>query len=114
MQLRNSDRPPMMYSHSLAQRASAAHANRSPRVPDPRQHRLSLPLVVDERDVLRVRRAVIQSAGGKVEIVRCVPIRRSTKVRLTIELQPGALDETIRSILQSIEAGELGRIGLAL
>ena len=103
----------MIYSFSLAQRANAAHAVRPARAPDSRQHRLSLPLVVAERDVLRVRRAVIQSAGGKVEIVRCVPIRRSTKVRLTIELQARALDETIRSILQSIEAGELGRIGPA-
>ena len=104
----------MMHFHSLAQRASVAHANCPTGVPDPRQHRLSLPLVVNERDVLRVRKAVIQSAGGKVEIVRCVPIRRSTKVRLTIELQAGALDETIHSILQSIETGELGRIGLVL
>ena len=104
----------MNYSHSHTQRASAAQANRPSRTPDSRQQRLSLPLVVDERDVLRVRRAVIQSAGGKVEIVRCVPIRKSTKVRLIIELQAGALDETIRRILQSIEAGEFGRIGLAL
>ena len=104
----------MMYSHSLAQRASAAHAVRPARAPDARQHRLSVPLVVDERDVLRVRRAVIQSAGGKVEIVRCVPIRKSTKVRLTIELQADALDETIQRIMQSIEAGELGRLSLAL
>ena len=102
----------MIHFHSLARRASAAHAPQ--RAFDPRQHRLSLPLVVDERDVLRVRRAVIQSAGGKVEIVRCAPIRNSTKVRLTIELHAGALDETIRCIMQSIEAGELGRIGLAL
>ena len=104
----------MMYSHSLAQRASAAHAVRPARAPDARQHRLSLPLVVDERDVLRVRRAVIQSAGGKVEIVRCVPIPNSRKIRLTIELQADALDETIQRIMQSIEAGELGRIDLAL
>jgi hypothetical protein len=104
----------MMHFHSLAQRATVAHANCHTRVPDPRQHRLSLPLVVDERDVLRVRKAVIQSAGGTVEIVRCAPIRNSTKVRLTIELQAGALDETIRRVMQSIEAGELGRIGLAL
>ena len=104
----------MMYSHTLAQRVAAAHANRPARAPDARKHRLFLPLVVDERDVLRVRRAVIQSAGGKVEIVRCAPIRNSTKVRLTIELQAGALDETIQRIMQSIKAGELGRIGLAL
>jgi len=104
----------MNYSHSHTQRASVAHANRPTRAPDPRQHSLSLPLVVDERDVLRVRRAVIQSAGGKVEIVRCAPVRNSTKVRLTIELQAGALGETIQRILQSIKAGELGRIGLAL
>jgi hypothetical protein len=104
----------MTYSHCLAQRATAAHANRPTRAPDPRQHRLSLPVVVDERDVLRVRKAVIQNAGGNVEIVRCVPIRNSTKVRLTIELQAGARDETIHRIMQSIEAGELGRIGLAL
>jgi ACT domain-containing protein len=103
----------MIYSFSLAQRATVAHANRPTRALDARQHRLCLPLVVDECDVLRVRRAVIQSAGGKVEIVRCVPIRNSAKVRLTIELQAGALDETIQRIMQSIKAGELGRIGLA-
>jgi hypothetical protein len=104
----------MIYSHSLAQCATAAHANRPTRAPDSRQHRLSLPLVVDERNVLRVRKAVIQNADGKVEIVRCVPIRNSTKVRLTIEFQARALDETINRIMQSIKAGELGRIGLAL
>ena len=104
----------MTYFQSLAQRAGVAHTNRATRVSDARQHTLCLPLLVDERDILRVRRAVIQSAGGKVEIVRCVPIRKSTKVRLIIELQAGALDETIQRIMQSIEAGEFGRIGLAL
>ena len=104
----------MTYLQSVAQRACVAHAYRAARAPDSRQHRLSLPLLVDERDVLRVRRAVIQSAGGKVEIVRCEPIRKSTKVRLTIELQAGALDDIIQRIMQSIEAGELGRVGLAL
>jgi hypothetical protein len=104
----------MMHFRSPAQRASAAHSNSPQRAFDPRQDRLYLPLVVEERDVLRVRRAVIQSAGGKVEIVRCAPIRSSTKVRLTVELQAGALDETIQRILQSIKEGELGRIVYAL
>jgi hypothetical protein len=104
----------MMHSHSLVRRTSAAHAIRFTHTADPREHRLILPLVVEERDVLRVRKAVIQSASGAVEIVRCVPIRNSTKVRLSIELQAGALDETIRRVMQSIEAGELGRVGLAL
>lgn len=102
----------MIYSFSLARRASVAHA--PTRTPDLRQHRLSLPLVVNECDVLRVRKAVIQSAGGNVEILRCVPIRNSAKVRLVIEFQAGALGETIDRIMQSIEAGELGRIGFAL
>jgi hypothetical protein len=102
----------VIHSSFLAEHASVAHA--PVRAAAPRQHRLSLPLVVDERDVLRVRRAVIQNAGGTIEIVRCTPIRKSTKVRLTIELQAGALDETIHRIMQSIEAGELGPIGLAL
>ena len=105
-------RTSVIRSSFLAECASGAHA--PARAADPRQHRLSLPLVVDERDVLRVRRAVIQSAGGKVEIVRCVPIPNSRKIRLTIELQAGALDETIQSIMRSIEAGELGRVGRAL
>ena len=104
----------MIHSFSLAQRTSAAHAIRPQLASDTRQHRLSLPLVVDECDVLRVRKAAIKSAGGKVEIVRCVPIRNSRKVRLTIELQAGALDETVYRIMQSIEAGELGRLSLAL
>ena len=97
-----------MRSSSLAEGASGAQA--AARVVELRRHRLSLPLVVDERDVLRVRRAVIQSARGNVEIVRCAPIRRSTKVRLIIELQAGTLDATFRRIMQSIEAGEFGRI----
>jgi hypothetical protein len=98
----------------LTQCTSAAHAIRPPLAPDTRQHRLTLPLVVDECDVLRVRKAVIKSAGGKVGIVRCVPISNSRKARLTIELQAGALDETVYRIMQSIEAGELGRLSLAL
>jgi hypothetical protein len=104
----------MTHFQSLLQRVSAAHAIRPTHAFDPRQHRLILPLVVNERDVLRVRRAVIQSAGGKVEVVRCAPIRNSAKVRLTVELQAGALDETIQRILQSIKEGEIGRIRLAL
>jgi hypothetical protein len=104
----------MTYFPSPVQRTIVAHPNYSPHVSGDRQRTLSLPLVVDERDVLRVRRAVIQSAGGKVDIVRCVPIRKSTKVRLTIELQAGALDDTLHGIMQSIESGELGRIDPAL
>jgi len=104
----------MIYSFSLARRAALAHADRPAHGAEPRQHRLSLPLVVDERDVLQVRRAVIQSAGGMVEIVRCVPIRKTMRVRLIIELQAGALAETIQGIMQSIKAGELGRVALAL
>ena len=106
------DRPSVSRVSFLPERASGAHA--PVHAADPRQHRLALPLVVEERDVLRVRRAVIQSAGSNVEIVRCTPIHKSTKVRLIIELRAGALDETIRRILQSIETGELGRIGFAL
>ena len=104
----------MIYPFSLARRASAAHSNRRALAPDTGQHRLSLPLVVDECEVLRVRKAVVQSAGGKLEIVRCALIRNSRKVRLTIALQAGAFDETMRRIMQSIEAGELGRLGHGL
>lgn len=103
----------MNYLRSLAQRASFGHANWTARDPDLRQQRLSLALVVNDCDVLRVRKAVIQSAGGKIEIVRCVPIRRSTKVRLSIELQAGALDAILQRIMQSIESGEFGRVGFA-
>ena len=103
----------MNYSHSLARRTIVAHANRPTRAPDAHQHRLSLPLVVEERDVLRVRRNVIQNAGDNVEIVRCVPIHNSTKVRLTIELRAATLDEAMHHIMQSIEAGEFGRTGVA-
>jgi hypothetical protein len=99
----------MSYSFSLAQRE-----NRPARAPDTSERRLTLPLVVDERDVLRVRKAAIQNSGGRVEIVRCVPIRKSTKVRLTIEFQAGALEETMHHVMRSIAAGEFGRIGLAL
>jgi hypothetical protein len=80
-----------------------------------RQHdagngRLSLLVIVEGGDVLRARRAILQSADNCVELMRCIPIPHSSRVRLIVELDEAALGETLLRITGSLQKGELGRV----
>ncbi|HUL91799.1 MAG TPA: hypothetical protein VLV56_05565, partial [Burkholderiales bacterium] len=72
--------------------------------------RLSLLVIVEGTDVLKARRAIVQSGDAHIELVRCIPIPHSSRVRLVVELDASALEETLVRITGSLERGELGRV----
>jgi len=72
--------------------------------------RLSLLVIVEAADVLKARRAIVQSADVHVEVMRCIPIPHSSRVRLIVELDEAALGETLLRVTGSLQSGELGRV----
>jgi len=72
--------------------------------------RLSLLVIVEGSDVLNARRAIVQSGDAHVEVMRCVPMPNSSRVRLIVELDEAALGETLLRITGSLQRGELGRV----
>jgi hypothetical protein len=72
--------------------------------------RLSLSVIVEGSDVLNARRAIVQSGDAHVEVMRCVPMPNSSRVRLIVELDEAALGETLLRITGSLQRGELGRV----
>jgi hypothetical protein len=72
--------------------------------------RLSLFVIVEGSDVLNARRAIVQSGDAHVEVMRCVPMPHSSRVRLIVELDETALGETLLRITGSLQKGEFGRV----
>ena len=72
--------------------------------------RLSLYVIVDASEVLNARRAIVQSGDAHVEVMRCMPIPRSSQVRLIVELDETALGEALLRIAGSLQKAELGRV----
>jgi hypothetical protein len=83
---------------------------RAGRQDDARGGRLSLFVIVEASDALDARRAIVQSGDAHVEVMRCVPMPHSSRVRLIVELDKAALGETLLRITGSLERGELGRV----
>jgi hypothetical protein len=83
---------------------------RAGRQHDARSGRLSLFVIVEASDVLNARRAIVQSGDAHVEVLRCVPMPHSSRVRLIVELDEAALGETLLRITGSLQRGELGRV----
>lgn len=70
----------------------------------------SLCVTVETSQLLRVRRAIVQSGCKPVGIVRATPLACGTKVRLLIALRPEFADRVMDSIVRALGgAGELGR-----
>ena len=87
-----------------------AGIGRAGRQDDSGNGRLSLFVVVEAADVLKARRAIVQSADAHVEVMRCIPIPHSSQVRLIVELDEAALGETLLRITGSLQKAELGRV----
>jgi hypothetical protein len=66
----------------------------------------SLSVTVDTSQVLRVRRAIIQSRCHPVGIVRAVPLAGGTRVRMLIALRPELIPAVSEAIERAIEAPE--------
>ena len=82
----------------------------APRIAVSANSRICLPVVVEERDVLRMRRALIQSGGGAVEVIRAARIPRSTRVRLCVQMERIALERTMLAVINALDCAEFGKV----
>ncbi|HYA46513.1 MAG TPA: hypothetical protein VEF92_03080 [Burkholderiales bacterium] len=87
-----------------------ATKRRANRQQDSGDGRLALFVIVEGGDVLKARRAIVQSGEAHVEVMRCMPVPHSSQVRLIVELDEAALGETLLRITGSLQKGELGRV----
>jgi len=74
------------------------------------ESRATFTVIVESAAVLQVRRAVFESAANAVEVVKAVPLPRSSKVRMWVSIQAGAADAIRSAIMRAVPAGEFGRV----
>jgi len=73
-----------------------------------RPTRLRLSLLVDPRDVLRVRRAIVVLAHPSVAILTLKCVRGDSRVLLTIGLDPDIAGELMDRLVKAVNAGAFG------
>ena len=72
--------------------------------------KVMLSVTVESADVLQVRRAVFESAGGAVDVLKAVPLPHCSKMRMLVSIKAGAVDAIRSAIMHAVPAGEFGRI----
>jgi hypothetical protein len=87
-------------------RSSTSVAPATYRVCKSRELDGSLCVTVETSQLLRVRKAIVQSGCKPVGIVKAVPLAGGTKVRLLIALRPEFVDRVMDSIMRAVAAGE--------
>lgn len=73
-------------------------------------HKAVLSVTVESTDVLRVRRAIFQTGGGSVGILKTAPVPHSSRVRVFIGMKLGVLESIMTAIMRSVGACEFGRV----
>ena len=96
---------------SQERRASGSpYSVESQYVPPSSTQRVMLTLTVDESEWARARATIIRSAGSDIEVLRVVPVARTSDLRIHIGLESNALDETMSRIMRSFKAAEFGPV----
>ncbi len=92
---------------SQEHRASGSvHRVESQYVPTAGTRRVTL--TVDESEWARARATIMRSGGSDIEVLRVVPVARTSDLRIHIGLESAALDETMSRIMRSLKAAEFG------
>ena len=96
---------------SQEHRASGwVHRVESQYVPTSETRRIMLTLTVDESEWARARAIIMRGGGSDIEVLRVVPVARTTDLRIHIGLESHALDETMLRIMRSLKAAEFGPV----
>jgi hypothetical protein len=69
-----------------------------------------LTLTVDESEWAQARVTIMASGGGDIEVLRVVPVTRTSDLRIQIGLESDALDATMSRIMRSLKAAEFGPV----
>jgi hypothetical protein len=73
-------------------------------------HRVVLVLAVEETDILKARKAILCACGNDIEALQCTRIRGTSRVRLRVNLEDGAVAQTLHHIMRSLSTAEFGRV----
>ena len=75
-------------------------------------HRVVLILAVEETDILKARKAILQACGNAVEALQCTRIRGTSRVRLRVNLEDGAAAQTLHHVMRCLRADDFGRVAV--
>jgi hypothetical protein len=70
--------------------------------------RVMLTLTVDEAEWARARAIVMRVGGSDIEVLKVVPVPKTSDLRVHIGLESHALHETMSRIMRSLKAAEFG------
>ena len=90
--------------------SGSVHRVESQHAPISETRRVMLTLTVDESEWARARAIIMRGGGGDIEVLRVVPVARTTDLRIHIGLESDALDETMSRIMRSLKAAEFGPV----
>jgi hypothetical protein len=77
---------------------------------DARDQQAALSVIVESTDLLHVRRAVFQSGGKSVGILKVAPVRHSSRIRLFVGTRVDAVELIMTAIMRSVSSCEFGRV----
>ena len=86
------------------------HRVESQHAPTSATRRVMLTLTVDESEWARARAIIMRGGGSDIEVLRVVPVARTSDLRIHIGLESDALDETMSRIMRSLKAAEFGPV----
>jgi hypothetical protein len=90
--------------------SGSVHVVESLRAPTSETRRVMLTLTVDEAEWARARAIIMRGGGSDIEVLRVVPVARTSDLRIHIGLESNALDETMSRIMRSLKAAEFGPV----
>jgi len=74
------------------------------------ESRVTLSVTVEDADVLRVRRAVFESANNAVDVLKAVPLPRCSRVRMLVGIKSDAVNAVRNAIMRTVPTGEFGPV----
>ena len=77
---------------------------------DAHDQKAALSVTVESTEVLRVRKAVFQSGGKSVGILKVTPVPHSSRVRLFVGTQANAVGLIMTAIMRAVGVCEFGRV----
>ena len=91
---------------------TASSSPSHPPLPNPAP-KIALFVTVESKDALNARKAVFLAGAGPVDVLKVVPVPRSTKVRLLVCAEADALEKICTAVMRAVPGGEFGRVSHA-
>jgi len=94
----------MSVSNLLPAWAAPRHRRRAPRLPQC----MTLSLIVDYADAVRVRRALMQGTAPGIEILECHALPHSHSARMRIGCDAAHAADIMHRVIEAVDAAQFG------